>query len=155
MGRSGENPCIGRNPATDASDHGRAEMRLLHSIQCKQKLQTDDLLSFSISSWHLSATDGDVSDTAQLSYRTSSSHCELESSQEPGFPSEPGATRHHLPRKCAVPRKCDAFWLNVLQCMALPQQPCCQYITFLQMAAVRTWTQACMAKGLVSRQPNS
>ncbi len=38
---------------------------------------------------------------------------------------------------------------------AVPQQPCCQYMTFLQMAAVRTWTQACMAKGLVSLQPNS
>ncbi len=36
-----------------------------------------------------------------------------------------------------------------------PSNPCCQYITCLQIAAVRTWTQACMAKGLVSLQPNS
>ena len=42
-----------------------------------------------------------------------------EGTAEPGFPSEPGATRHHLPRKCAVPRKCVAFWPNVRQCMAL------------------------------------
>ena len=37
--------------------------------------------------------------------------------QEP-IPSQPGATRHHLPRKCAVPRKCDPL-SNVLQCRAL------------------------------------
>jgi len=37
----------------------------------------------------------------------------------------------------------------------VPQQPCCQYITCLHMAAVRTWAQACMAEGLVSLQPTS
>ena len=62
-----------------------------------------------------------------------------ESSQEPGFLSEPGATRHHLPRKCAVPRKCDAFWLNVLQCMAL-QAP---QATTLCALGTQNYSRAC------------
>ena len=42
-----------------------------------------------------------------------------------------------------------------LHLRGVPQQPCCQYITCLQIAAVRTWTQACMSKGRVSLQPDS
>ena len=36
-----------------------------------------------------------------------------------------------------------------------PQQPCCQHVRCLLIASVRTWTQACTAKGLVSLQPDS
>jgi len=42
-----------------------------------------------------------------------------------------------------------------LHLRGVPQQPCCQYITCLQIAAVRTWTQACMSKCRVFLQPDS